>query len=108
MAKKRPKRLKNRVFFIRRDSALDDTLYFCDEEDRRVFFDKAIWCSALMTTFQPEQNAHVVCLKKEPDDVSFREWIAPMLEGTGLSVDQYLAAIEQNVKVRRKATRRRQ
>ena len=103
MGKKRPKRLQNRAYYIRRESELDDTLFFCDEENRRVYFDKAIWCSALMTSFRTEQNARVVCLRKEPGDVSFQEWVAPMLEGTGLSVNQYLAAIELNVKEQRRA-----
>lgn len=106
---KRPRKRKQPpdeayAYYIRRESALDDSLYFCDPDGKRVFFERAVWIEALLPAFGPDQHATCVRMEKAPDDVSFQEWVSHMLPD-GVSVDAYLADLKQLVKDRRKNRR---
>lgn len=102
MAKRKPARLADRKVYIRRDSEIegDKTLFFCDTDGRVVYFDKTVWAQTLMTTFKPEQKAQIVLRAPGPDDLPFQDWLRGILPQT-VTVEEYLAAIEQNARDRR-------
>jgi len=102
--KRKPTKPIRQAYYIRRASSLDDTQFFCDPDGYRVYFDKTVWIKALITSFSEEQHATVVRLDKEPDDVSFQDWVAPLLPD-GMSVAEYLAALKETVKARRQRSR---
>jgi len=102
--KRKTTRSPCQALYIRRKSEVDDTEFFCDPDGCRVYFDKAVWIKALITSFSSEQHVTVVRIDKSPDDVSFQEWVVPLLPD-GLTVNEYLAALKQIVKARRRRSR---
>lgn len=97
---RKPKALADRRYYIRRKSELDDTLFFCADAGAPIWFKKVVWASALLSTFTPEQQAQVVLRAMGEGDVDYREWLRGVLPET-VTVDEYLAAIEQTVADRR-------
>lgn len=92
------------AFFIRRQSLAqgDDSKWFHDE-GRRVYFEKAVWARHMMVQFTPEQQAQIVRGAILSDDVPYQVFLADVLP-EGVSVDEYLRAVEQEA---RKGQRRR-
>jgi hypothetical protein len=61
-----------------------DTEYFCDEEDRRIFFTQIRHAAWVKKIFLPEQKPKIRRLTIEPGDVDFQDLIEqyrPLLSG---------------------------
>jgi len=99
---KRPASARGRRYYIRRKSmrAGDETGFFCDENGRRIVFDKVSHAAFLITSFAEEQAARVVCLQADADDRPFAEYLPGILPGY-VRPEEYLAAVEKIVRDRR-------
>ena len=75
---KRPKRRQEKTptaYYIERKDLQGDTRYFCDEEDRRIFFTRIRHASWVRKTFLPEQKPKIRRLPIGPGDVDFESLI---------------------------------
>lgn len=88
---KGPKREK--VYFIRRKSHVDDSEFF-NYEGHRIAFARVTHASWLMRQFDADQKPTILSGQMQPDDIPFAEALSNWLpEGT--TPQEYLAAIEQ-------------
>lgn len=100
--KRKPARLKDRAYYIRRLSERqgDNTRFFCAQDGARIAFDKATWAAYLLSSFAPFQKAAVVVSSRSGDDVPYQEWLNTILPAA-LPPEEYLAAVEQTMADRR-------
>jgi len=104
VAKRRPANKKHQAYFIRRGSYIDDSRFFNDQ-GRRVYFDKPEHARWLMANFKPDQNAKLVygpVLAERPHlregDITYRQLLEEVwLVDTGVTAEQYLAAVEKTI-----------
>lgn len=100
MAKKPQKR--KQAYFIRRDSHIDDSIFFSDQ-GRRAYFDKPEHARWLMANFAEDQEAKLVYGPVLEGDIAYRQLLEEIwLVGTGVTVDEYLAAVERTIDDARK------
>lgn len=101
MARRKPEKRKQ-AYFIRRESHIDESRFFNDE-GRRVYFDKPEHARWLMANFKPDQNAKLVYGPVLEGDITYRQLLEEVwLVGTGVTADEYLAAVEKTIDDTRK------
>jgi len=109
MARRKPTNKKHQAYFIRRESHIDESR-FLNDEGRRVYFDKPEHARWLMANFKPDQNAKLVygpVLAERPHlregDITYRQLLEEVwLVDTGVTADEYLAAVEKTIDDTRK------
>lgn len=100
MAKRQPRKPKDkqkRAYFIKRESHTDDSRWFSDN-GRRVYFDKPEHARWLMANFKDDQKAKLVNGPVLDGDITYRQLLEEVwLVGTGVTADEYLAAVEKSI-----------
>jgi hypothetical protein len=97
MAKRKPKGKRHSAYLIRRESHVDDSRFFNDQ-GRRVYFDKPEHARWLMANFQDDQKAKLVYGPVLEGDITYRQLLDEVwLVGTGVTADEYLAAVEKTI-----------
>ena len=97
---KRPKPDKTKtVYFIRRDSHVDDSRWF-NAQGRRVWFVKAAWASWLLANFDLNQNAKVVLAPVLETDMAYEDFLPSVLSDE-VAPEEYISAIEETMRDRR-------
>jgi len=98
----KPKDKQRRAYLIRRESHIDDSLFFNDQ-GRRVYFDKPEHARWLMANFKDDQKAKLVYGPVLEGDITYRQLLDEVwLVGTGVTADEYLAAVEKTIDDARK------
>jgi len=101
MAKRKPNK-QQQAYFLKRESHIDDSRFFNDES-RRVHFEKPEHARWLMTNFKDDQKARVVYGPVLEGDITYRQLLEEVwLAGTGVTADEYLAAVEKTIDDTRK------
>jgi len=102
VAKRRPANKKHQAYFIRRDSHIDDSR-FLNDKGRRVYFEKPEHARWLMGNFKPGQGAKLVYGPVLEGDITYRQLLEEVwLVDTGVTAEQYLAAVEKAIDDSRK------
>jgi len=102
MARRKPTNKKHQAYFIRRESHIDESR-FLNDEGRRVYFDKPEHARWLMANFKADQNAKLVYGPVLESDITYRQLLEEVwLAGTGVTADEYLAAVEKTIDDSRK------
>jgi len=102
MARRKPTNKKHQAYFIRRESHIDESR-FLNDEGRRVYFDKPEHARWLMANFKPDQNAKLVYGPVLEGDITYRQLLEEVwLVDTGVTADEYLAAVEKTIDDTRK------
>lgn len=98
MAKRRPANKKHQAYFIRRGSHIDDSR-FLNDKGRRVYFEKPEHARWLMANFKADQGAKLVYGPVLEGDITYSQLLNEVwLVGTGVTAEQYLAAVEKSLR----------
>lgn len=97
-----------KAYFIHRQSHIDGSTWFNDQ-GRRVYFDKAVHARQMLPNMDADQKPKVLYGPIQDGDIPFRQFLEEVaLADTGVTPEQYLAAVEEaarNAPVSQRAAR---